>query len=137
MIGNKTDLKDNEKYSKNLNNFNIIFFIIKDDDFDYEKDELSNFQGRQNFEFIEMSTLTNDNLHVLKKLIIDTFLHKESQMKDNLFEETEGFSKLNSKAERTINIMLLGEPRVGKTTFFGQFFDNDRTDGNYLITVGI
>jgi predicted GTPase len=84
-----------------------------------------------------MSTLTNDNLHVLKKFITDSFFQKESLMKDILFEETEGFSKLNSKAERTINIMLLGEPRVGKSTFFGQFFDNDRTDGNYLVTVGI
>ena len=83
-----------------------------------------------------MSTLTNDNLHVLKKLIIDTFLLKESQTDEVLFEETDGFSKLSSKAERTVNIMLLGEPRVGKTTFFGQFFDNDHTDGNYLITVG-
>lgn len=83
-----------------------------------------------------MSTLTNDNLHVLKKLITESFFLKESHTTNVLFEETEGFSKVNSKAERTINIMLLGEPRVGKSTFFGQFFDNDRTDGNYLVTVG-
>jgi hypothetical protein len=106
-----------------------------EDNINYEKDELSIFQGRQNTEFVEMSTLTNDNLHILKRNIIETFVHKESQSKDILFEETEGFTKLNSKAERTINIMLLGEPRVGKTTFFGQFFD-DRTDGNYFVTVG-
>lgn len=84
-----------------------------------------------------MSTLTNDNLHILKKLIIDTLTFKESQTKDILFEETGRFSKINSKAERTINIMLLGEPFVGKTTFFEKFFDNDKSDGNYIITLGI
>jgi len=48
----------------------------------------------------------------------------------------DGFTKPSSKAERTLNIMLLGEPRVGKTSFFGKFFDNDRAEENYLVTVG-
>lgn len=84
-----------------------------------------------------MSTLTNDNLHVLKKYILDTYSLKDSQNKDILYEEIEGHSKLNAKAEKTINIMLLGEPRVGKTSFFGKFFDNSSSsDGNYLVTLG-
>lgn len=84
-----------------------------------------------------MSTSTNDNLHILKKLLLETFSFKDSLAKDSLYEENDshGHSKVNSKAERTVNIMLLGEPRVGKTTFFGKFFDNE-SDGNYLITVG-
>lgn len=85
-----------------------------------------------------MSTLTNDNLHILKKYIFDYLNTKQNNQNQEMqLEETDGFAKPSSKAERTLNIMLLGEPRVGKTTFFGNFFNDDNTDGNYLITVGI
>lgn len=102
----------------------------------FEKSNLESFRGSENYEIIEMSTLTNDNLHVLKKLMLGALEDRESENDSILFEESDGFSKPTSKAERTLNIMLLGEPRVGKTSFFGKFFDNDRAEENYLVTVG-
>jgi len=84
-----------------------------------------------------MSTLTNDNLHVLKKLLLDNLEDRESHTDSVLYEESDGFnSKPTSKAQRTLNIMLLGEPRVGKSSFFGKFFDNKLSEENYLVTVG-
>lgn len=84
-----------------------------------------------------MSTLINDNLHILKKLLLGVLDDRESDNDSVLFEESDGFThKPSSKAERTLNIMLLGEPRVGKTSFFGKFFDNDLAEENYLVTVG-
>ena len=102
----------------------------------FDKSELEKFRGSDNYEIIEMSTLTNDNLHVLKKLFLGVLEDREGVNDSILFEESDGFSKPSSKAERTLNIMLLGEPRVGKTSFFGKFFDNDRAEENYLVTVG-
>ncbi len=84
-----------------------------------------------------MSTLTNDNLHLLKKSLLDNFGEKDYNNESTMLEETDGFSKPSSKAERTINIMLLGEPRVGKTSFFTKFFDNEDNNENYMVTVGI
>ena len=84
-----------------------------------------------------MSTLTNDNLHLLKRNILEISDAKYLEHSEVLIEESDGFSKPSSKAERTLNIMLLGEPKVGKTSFFGKFFENDRFDDNYMITVGI
>jgi len=83
-----------------------------------------------------MSTLTNDNLHVLKRLMIGVFQENLNELDSILFEETDGFTKPSAKADRTLNIMLLGEPRVGKTSFFENFFDNDKKDDNYMVTVG-
>lgn len=83
-----------------------------------------------------MSTLTNDNLHILKKSLLNVFEDQDYDQESIMFEESDGFSKPNSKAERTINIMLLGEPRVGKTSFFGKFFDNEKANENYMVTVG-
>jgi len=83
-----------------------------------------------------MSTLTNDNLHILKKSFLNVFEEQDYDDESIMFEESDGFSKPNSKAERTINIMLLGEPRVGKTSFFGKFFDNEKANENYMVTVG-
>lgn len=102
----------------------------------FDREELENYRGSDNYEILEMSTLTNDNLHVLKKLLMGVLDDRESENDSIFFEELDGFSKPNSKAEGTLNIMLLGEPRVGKTSFFGKFFDNDRAEENYLVTVG-
>jgi len=102
----------------------------------FDKSELESFRSSDNYQILEMSTLTNDNLHVLKKLLLEGWDDREYEIDSILFEESDGFSKPSSKAERTLNIMLLGEPHVGKTSFFGKFFNNDRADENYLVTVG-
>lgn len=103
----------------------------------FDKSEIQRLEGSDNYEVIEMSTLTNDNLHILKKFLLGILDDKDYEGDSIMFEESDNFSKPSSKAEGTINIMLLGEPRVGKTSFFGKFFDNDKAEENYMITVGI
>lgn len=102
----------------------------------YSKEQIERLDGCDNYELIEMSTLTNDNLHVLRKFLMSIIEEQAVENTSILFEESDGYSKPTSKAERTLNIMLLGEPRVGKTSFFEKFFNNENAYENYLVTVG-
>ena len=115
---------------------NIKIKLIAEE-LDFEKTEIQRLDERDNYQLIEMSTLTNDNLHILKRFLLGILEDREWESDSIIFEESDGFSKPFSKAERTINIMLLGEPRVGKTSFFGKFFDNNSSGDNYMVTVGI
>ena len=122
LILNKFDLESDRKVSQE----DILFFL----------------NNNQTIESVEISLKTLQGIPELNNKLISSYkIIKENNLpSDKLYEEEDlienfdAFSNLNIEA--TINCILIGESKVGKSCFLMRYFRNQFSD-SFLTTIGI
>ena len=145
----KSLFEKQELLSSNNQNNNILKKILILNKFDLEsenkivKEEISSFLNKNpTVDCLEISLKTLKGIQELSnKIFISYKIIKDNKIPtDYLYEEEESIKNpkkiLGLKAEATINCIIIGESKVGKTSFLLRYF-RDIFNEYFISTVGI
>ena len=125
-----------------LNKLLVINKIDNENNWQISKTELENYISEFNtdFEYLLISLKTKVNLEQLWDKVYECVNKNTSNIPNNLLtEKIETFSgdiDTLMNAERTINIILIGDSGVGKTNLFIRYFKN-KFEPNFISTIGL